>query len=48
MPSTKDQPVGPSSGLLLEDLVRALQDPAVVVALGDIFDKRVAAMAEAI
>ena len=49
MPPKKDQPAGgPSSGPLLEDLVRALQDPAVVVALGDIFDKRVAAMAETI
>ena len=49
MPPKKDQPaVGPSSGLLLEDLVRALQDSAVVAALVDIFDKRVAAMGETI
>ena len=49
MPPKKVQPAsGPSSSLLLEDFVRALQDPAVVVALGDIFDKRVAAMTETI
>ena len=49
MPPKKVQPAsGPSSGLLLEDFVRASQDPAVVVALGDIFDKRVAAKTETI
>ena len=49
MPPKKDLQTGASTGLLtIDDLVRALQDEAVVAALGAILDKRIAVMEDTI